>query len=1194
MRSKFSADDHGHYQFTPQNLTQWVLSLLRYDMAEGGDSSNSTPDGLLEIWAYEACRLFRDRLADEDACCRFDDILNNIVRGDWGLQALDKLEGIYYVTVGCSGFSSQQGPLPAFGKPLGKLNYSDWETSVEKAIRTFSHEVQDVNVVVFREVLDQIAKVDRVLTSPGGSLLLAGVSGVGRRLAASVVAHMHQATLFSPKISRNYGVKQFKNDLKSLFQVAGIDGHQVVMILEDHHLIDSQFLELVNSILAAGEIPGLYAPEEMEPLLGPLRDKSSQEGFRGSIYSYFAKRVQQNIHIVLVMNFSDPTFTVNCESNPSFYKCCSVQWWRGWSRDSMRQIPSMFLKKVVQDEGSSIGRNKSADQPIAGGDALLNGFLRIHENCKSNLSVPRRYVSFIHNYQAVYSRKKTGIEKRKHHLQAGVSKLNEAKALVDKLKSEAGEQSQLLAEKQAEADKALQQITTSMTNTTDQKTEMEGLKARMEEENKKIARRKIDIDKELEEIEPLIKEAKAAVGNIKAESLSEIRSLRAPPDVIRDILEGVLRLMGILDTSWVSMKSFLSKRGVKEDILAFDARRINPDMRDGVESLLKRNGESFDPKFDLSYLQLTTLIMDKLFQNLATAEHRITRLSTALVDVEQEVSHLRDRLNKFTKEAAEIEINLRKANETIEAAESLVQQLEGEYKRWTEQLGQIDQELEELPLRSLLAAAFITYLSEAPEDIRAATLSQWCEFLGLVNFDLCRFLSSEQEQLTWKSEGLPSDPLSIENAIIIMQTTLCPFLIDPSLRAVDWLKSHLKESQFEEVNQQDHNFVTSLELSVRFGKTLLVRDVDTLEPILFPVLRGDLTSQGPRYVIQIGEKLIDYNENFRLFLTTQNSLIELPPHASSILTTVNFTTTRAGLTGQLLAAVLQHEKPQLEERRSEVLKQEEEQKLQLTQLEESLLEQLASAQGNILENKELIASLNETKSSSSRITAALKESHQLQASLDEERKGYLPLAQFGSNLYFLILELTKLNTMYRFSLSSFLNLFNRALQTKAEWEAFVGMLVTDIKLEKSEMQAALPKWVPEERALAITLLKITFPHLVSALQLDDAAMWREFSASSQCEQDIPPTVVRQLSSFQQVLLIQALRPDRLQSALTLFGTRVLGLKELSPAAVNLRRIYENETQATEPILIIISPGADPSQELQEVSSQVVGAENYFQ
>lgn len=57
--------------------------------------------------------------------------------------------------------------------------------------------------------------------------------------------------------------------------------------------------------------------------------------------------------------------------------------------------------------------------------------------------------------------------------------------------------------------------------------------------------------------EPLVNEAKLAVGNIKPESLSEIRSLRMPPDVIRDILEGVLRLMGIFDTSWVSMKRWV-------------------------------------------------------------------------------------------------------------------------------------------------------------------------------------------------------------------------------------------------------------------------------------------------------------------------------------------------------------------------------------------------------------------------------------------------------------------------------------------------------------------------------------------------------------------------------------------------------------------------------------------------------------
>ena len=70
----------------------------------------------------------------------------------------------------------------------------------------------------------------------------------------------------------------------------------------------------------------------------------------------------------------------------------------------------------------------------------------------------------------------------------------------------------------------------------------------------KLEKRKAGIEAELSEIDPLVQEAKVAVGGIKNETLGEIRSLRAPPDIIRDILEGVLRLMGTFDTSWVSMK----------------------------------------------------------------------------------------------------------------------------------------------------------------------------------------------------------------------------------------------------------------------------------------------------------------------------------------------------------------------------------------------------------------------------------------------------------------------------------------------------------------------------------------------------------------------------------------------------------------------------------------------------------------
>lgn len=93
----------------------------------------------------------------------------------------------------------------------------------------------------------------------------------------------------------------------------------------------------------------------------------------------------------------------------------------------------------------------------------------------------------------------------------------------------------------------------------------------------------------------------------------------------------------------------------------------------------------------------------------------------------------------------------------------------------------------------------------------------------------------------------------------------------------------------------------------------------------------------------------------------------IPPDATSIVTSVNFTTTRAGMTSQLLAVALKHEKPELEVRKSELLKAEEEHKMEIGRLEDFLLEELANASGNLLENKELLASLNETKAKSATI-----------------------------------------------------------------------------------------------------------------------------------------------------------------------------------------------------------------------------------
>jgi len=85
-------------------------------------------------------------------------------------------------------------------------------------------------------------------------------------------------------------------------QTAGIEGQQVVLLLEDHQFVDPQFLELTNSLLSAGEVPGLYTPEELEPLLAPIKDQASDAGFRGTIAQYFASRKYRTIaHLKEVM-----------------------------------------------------------------------------------------------------------------------------------------------------------------------------------------------------------------------------------------------------------------------------------------------------------------------------------------------------------------------------------------------------------------------------------------------------------------------------------------------------------------------------------------------------------------------------------------------------------------------------------------------------------------------------------------------------------------------------------------------------------------------------------------------------------------------------------------------------------------------------------------------------------------------------
>ena len=76
---------------------------------------------------------------------------------------------------------------------------------VGKGIVSFERENRDLSdAVIVKETLDLVAACDRVLSKPGGSMLMCGKSGVGRRSAVSIVSALHQAKWINLKMGKKY------------------------------------------------------------------------------------------------------------------------------------------------------------------------------------------------------------------------------------------------------------------------------------------------------------------------------------------------------------------------------------------------------------------------------------------------------------------------------------------------------------------------------------------------------------------------------------------------------------------------------------------------------------------------------------------------------------------------------------------------------------------------------------------------------------------------------------------------------------------------------------------------------------------------------------------------------------------------------------------------------------------------------
>lgn len=113
------------------------------------------------------------------------------------------------------------------------------------------------------------------------------------------------------------------------------------------------------------------------------------------------------------------------------------------------------------------------------------------------------------------------------------------------------------------------------------------------------------------------------------------------------------------------------------------------------------------------------------------------------------------------------------------------------------------------------------------------------------------------------------------------------------------------------------------------------------------------------------------------------------------------------------------ERPDLEKTRTELITRINNDKQQLKSIEDKILKLLFTSTGNILDDEELIDTLNESKETTEVIATRLQETEATEEKISVARNKYRIVATRGSVLFFVVAQLSEIDPMYQYSLKYF-------------------------------------------------------------------------------------------------------------------------------------------------------------------------------
>ncbi|CCW62408.1 unnamed protein product [Phytomonas sp. EM1] len=1076
---------HVHYSFNMRDVMRVFPMLYSSD-----ERTVKSREELLRKWIHEMQRVFSDRLINDEDKDKFTQILTNEMREMGFTEDYEDFIGakrlIFGNFMGTHRGYEQITDMYALTRRFDELlaTYNE-ENENRMDLVLFLDAIEHV-CRIFRVLC--MPNGHCLLLGIGGS----GRKSL-TRLACYLIPEMEISTVeITKNFGANEWHENLaklllecgKNDKKRTFLFSDT---QIVhpVFLEDvaalltsgdvPNLFEDQDLELINE-----KFRGICISENLPTT-------------KVSIYARFVKAVRANLHVVLAFSPIGDVFRTRMRMFPSLIACCTIDWFAEWPAEALLSVARAHLAHSIQpgEEKKPRRRSSIAENVPKGVSDATECFKMFHllaeevteqffvETRRRSYVTPTSYLSFLGGFSDILQKRQRNLHEQRSRLENGLEKLRNTEERVAELEAQLKAQQPLLEIKKEEVRVMMERLTVDRREAALKEAEARKEEAAASVKAEECAKMRRECANRLAEAEPALAEAVKVLSKIKASEIAELNKYQSPPKGVQYVMEAVAVLLTLGNCPkeyytgaagskktpdwWMCAKSYMKDANRLLDTLVqppekggFNREAMDTPLIEKIKVYC--DNEEFQPE-KVRSVSLPCMAMclwvramfrwffvnreiQPLRKKLEASEAELARVTRALHHTRSVLDHVIAAVEALEKEYSdaivtqtELENEVEQTSLKLQRAARLIDGLGGEKIRWVELVARYNEEEKYIIGDVLISTATVSYCGPLTGLYRNQLLAKWKETLRAHNVHIsegCSLVSTLGDPVQiqeWQLNGLPSDSLSTENAIIMANSRNWPLLIDPQGQGNTWIRNIYKNSNLQVCKASNNRFMKTIEQAIRLGLPCLLENVgESLDAALEPVLLKNVFLIGSTPHVRIGDSAIPYDSNFRLYMTTKLSNPTYTPETIVSVSLLNFFITSNGLEEQLLAKTVGIERSDLEQDKQKLTIDSANKQKELKEIQGNILRLLEEAEGDILEQEELINTLERSKTKSTEINEYLQKSKETARIIDETRNKYRPHAERGVLLFFCVSKLSTIDSMCQFSLQWFFNLFLRAVK----------------------------------------------------------------------------------------------------------------------------------------------------------------------